>query len=507
MVWLAVALLYLSAGATRAQQTSIANDCNTESELLGHLHIVREACTVELSTAEVDALVPTQVTTAGCAEVVRRVARQCKPLFRRSPRWFQARKNSLDAAVASAAATIPDVASERLHIADPRWNSVPAPQVHTCGAVLDDGFDLFPPVTIGSSLVPINVGSHGNVILDFADISLDERENDNVRIYNGAGNEVMQILSEGRCDQMDPATCRDLASIQEHPRVTVTGPEASVRLVSTGGNNSLTSLQITVGCLCEGGACDPSPCNGNPCHNGGMCAPSNAGLGGHRRLQASSGGGYGDGDSAACTLADFETRSDAVDTACCGDPSNPNNCIGGAPSTCNNACREVLVPFWEDCSAKLQGEISQVVQNTATQVCVAGYQCTCTAGWGGVNCETSTSPSPPPDSSQCGTCPSGTCPHTPGEGPIGEKCYMWQPAPGHTGNYADCCEVECTYETPAGQPYGPHGPLPCTADAGQPSQMDNHKKSCEAQAGWEWLWANYVPGVRDGDGPWRCCRL
>ena len=257
----------------------------------------------------------------------------------------------------------------------------------------------------------------------------------------------------------------------------------------------MTSLQVTVGCLCEDDTCEPSPCNGNPCENGGVCAPLAGGqsFGGRRRLQASSSGG--DGDGAACPVADLDARVTAVNAACCGDP----NCIGGAPSTCSDGCRAAVGPFWEDCGARLHvmgfdPALLEELQNTATQICAAEYRCTCTAAWTGPNCATPVpSPSPVPAPPQCAAV--GMCPHTPGEGLIGASCYMWQSAPGYKGDYAECCEAECTYGLQTNEPYGPDGPLLCT---GSTSQMENHRQSCE-EAGWEFV--NW-----DGLGPWRCCR-
>ena len=433
VVWFVVALLCLSAGAARAQQS-----CESESDLLGNLLVVREACTRELFTAEVDALVPTEVTTPGCAEVVRRVARECKTLFKRSPAWFKARKDSLDAAVASAAAALPEWQHIQ-HIADPA-----RPPIHTCGVLLDDGFDLFPPLATGQSRVGIDVGTHGNVILDFEDISLDENNNDNLRIYSGEMQEVMRLSVH--CGPLAPTTCRDLPWIRAHPRVTVPGPRASLLLVSTGGNSSLTSLQVTVGCLCEDGTCEPSPCNGNPCENGGACAPVAAGqsLGGHRRLQASSvSSGGGDGpDGAACPVADVEARAAAVDAACCLTAC-------GAPSTCSDGCRGAVVPFWEDCGARLQVMLSEdpalleELQNTATQVCAAEYRCTCTAGWTGPNCATSApSPSPVPATPARGTSEIPMVPCQLSSGmcydPLG-SCYDCS-CSFCGSNTGDCCE-------------------------------------------------------------------
>jgi hypothetical protein len=80
---------------------------------------------------------------------------------------------------------------------------------------------------------------------------------------------------------------------------------------------------------------------------------------------------------------------------------------------------------------------------------------------------------------------------------VGEGCYMWQPAPGHVGDFDLCCEVECTYERRGGQPFGPKGPLLCI------EQEVEHQTSCEAKGDkWHFLTDN----LGSGPNPWRCCR-
>ena len=104
---------------------------------------------------------------------------------------------------------------------------------------------------------------------------------------------------------------------------------------------------------------------------------------------------------------------------------------------------------------------------------------------------------PPPPPPSCTRAAALQCPVTPGEGPVGEGCYMWQPAPGHVGDFDLCCEAECTYERRGGQPFGPKGPLLCI------EQEDEHRKSCEAHGDkWHFLTDN----LGSGPNPWRCCR-
>lgn len=52
--------------------------------------------------------------------------------------------------------------------------------------------------------------------------------------------------------------------------------------------------------------------------------------------------------SGTCELS---TRTQAVNVECCNEPSE--DCSSGRPSSCNIGCAEVLLPFFEDCSAAL----------------------------------------------------------------------------------------------------------------------------------------------------------
>eukprot|EP01043_Picozoa_sp_COSAG02_P056672 COSAG02_NODE_6755_length_3380_cov_231.039317_2_plen_363_part_00 len=104
-------LLHLKGHAAKAQEAPTLR-CDSESELLANLQWMRDACSrAGESFAEVDALVPSSVTTRGCGEVVRHVAEDCDGVLLRSPVWFAGRKAALDVAVASAAA-IPDDVDE-----------------------------------------------------------------------------------------------------------------------------------------------------------------------------------------------------------------------------------------------------------------------------------------------------------------------------------------------------------------------------------------------------------
>ena len=104
---LAALLLFLLAGPSAAQ-TDAAVSCDSEAELLGSLTWVRDACSQAGAGEQFDdddTLVPTAVTTAGCAAVVRRVASDCGGLLARSP-WFASRRAALGAAAAAASALI-----------------------------------------------------------------------------------------------------------------------------------------------------------------------------------------------------------------------------------------------------------------------------------------------------------------------------------------------------------------------------------------------------------------
>ena len=77
--------MLLFAGRVGAQLS-----CASEEELVANLRWVREACEQEgeaFPEGDEDTLVPSAVTTAGCAEVVQRVAGGCDGLLSRS-QWF-----------------------------------------------------------------------------------------------------------------------------------------------------------------------------------------------------------------------------------------------------------------------------------------------------------------------------------------------------------------------------------------------------------------------------------
>ena len=351
---LAALLLFLLAGPSAAQ-TDAAVSCDSEAELLGSLTWVRDACSqAGEQFDDDDTLVPGAVTTRGCAEVVRRVASDCGGLLARSP-WFASRRAALDAADAAASALTADgggVGTDAaLHLADPGLRFV-----HSCGAVLDDGFAQFPPIGTGQSRVAIDVGaSRGTLRLDFEDLTLDAKENDHLRLYADADeNEELRVILHSDLPLTEP--------------IEVPGSEAYLLLVSDGVNRR-TSFRATVRCVCEDdasfadadsdgcdayapasakhglcanrmarsacslacGACTPDPCDAAPCQNGGTCAPSNLdGGAGHRRQQA-----------AECTAAELPVRSTAVTAACCDDATD---CSSGALATCNAGCAAVLIP-------------------------------------------------------------------------------------------------------------------------------------------------------------------
>ena len=104
-------------------------------------------------------------------------------------------------------------------------------------------------------------------------------------------------------------------------------------------------------------------------------------------------------------------------------------------------------------------------------------------------------PSPPPEPAP----PLVQCPVTPGAGIVGEGYFGWQPAPGHVGDYAECCESECTYEWRGGQPFAHGKPFSCT------KQQAEHSDSCVGK-GNEWEFVAHSLGHDDKADPWRCCR-
>ena len=110
----ASAVFFCSDRVTAQQTTTVV--CDSEDELLVNLRFVRSVCEqLGEPFAEQDALVPTAVTTEGCARTLRHVAHDCNGLLSRSPNWFASRKAALDAAVATAAA-VPDAAVGTRHI-------------------------------------------------------------------------------------------------------------------------------------------------------------------------------------------------------------------------------------------------------------------------------------------------------------------------------------------------------------------------------------------------------
>lgn len=348
----AVALLLRLNGHAAKAQEAPALRCDSEGELLANLQWMRDACSqAGESFAEVDALVPSSVTTRGCGEVVRRVAEDCDGLFLRSPVWFAGRKAALDAAVASAAA-IPDDVDEVYHISDPNLLTI-----NTCGAVLDDGFALFPSIRTGQSRVTIDVGpSHGSVRLEFETLTLDGKGNDNLRLYSDEDeNDELLLIRHGDLPPAGP--------------IDISGSALHMLLVSDGASRH-TSFRVTIGCECEASSCQ----------NGGTCAESPT-----DGLEAGAGYGYGGGhrrlQGAECEVEAF---SDAITAMCC----DANDCINGLPTRCSTSCAAVLAPFVTECSAALGEANTALVQ--ALQICEArhGYRCICLDGWVGDTCDT-----------------------------------------------------------------------------------------------------------------------
>ena len=93
MCW---ALLLAGRSGVEAQAPA---GCDSEGELLSNLEWLKRSCPHE-TFADGFTLVPRAITTAGCAEVARRVASECGWLLGSSD-WFESRKAALDAAVVS----------------------------------------------------------------------------------------------------------------------------------------------------------------------------------------------------------------------------------------------------------------------------------------------------------------------------------------------------------------------------------------------------------------------
>ena len=86
--------------------------------------------------------------------------------------------------------------------------------------------------------------------------------------------------------------------------------------------------------------------------------------GGHRRAQ--SGDGYGDGGG-ACDAATLPSRTEAITTECCDEPSE--DCSSGYPRTCNAGCAALFLPFWDECQLVLGKDIHNF--EPVVQLCMA----------------------------------------------------------------------------------------------------------------------------------------
>jgi hypothetical protein len=418
---LALLRLPAHASAQQQQQPDISPSCDSEDELLESLRYLRTICSQEgVEFPDGRTPVPAAIETPGCARAARRVSSECGGLLGSSS-WFASRKQALDIAVDSAA-NVPDAPPRTHHLADPGMTAI-----HSCGAVLDDGFELFPSIGSGQSRVAIDVGpSRGSLRIDFDELTLDAKNNDNLRVYTDADeNEELRVILPGDLPLTEP--------------IEVAGSTAVLLLVSDGASTR-TSLVATVSCVCEDsesfvdergegcasygeggggekhlrctsllppadararaacpaacGACTPGPCAVSPCKNGGRCtevAGGGGGGGGHRRLQG--GDGYGTGE--VCTTADeLSARSDAVNAECCDEPTE--DCSNGAPNSCNSGCAALLVPYYHDCEAALQqatggAELLSLIRSTVL-LCDASsslpsYECECVGGYVGHNCD------------------------------------------------------------------------------------------------------------------------
>jgi hypothetical protein len=427
-----LALLLLLAGHTSAQLS-----CVTQEDLLANMRWVRVACEEEGEAfADADTLVPSTVTTAGCAEVVHRVVESCDGLLSRSL-WFKPRRSALMTAVESASAAgllgqadallgNSGAQEAAVFIADPD-----APVIRHCPAVLEDGFEQIPHPPTGQSRVEIDVrASCGQLRLAFDDLTLDSKANDNLRLYADA-----ELTDELR----PPIFHSDLPLAGPIP---IRGSVVHILLISDGASRR-TSLRATVECV------------ESPCQHGGTCtsyaAPGVSGAG-HRRTQA----------TAKCTAAQLQDGAAVIQAQCCGAGED---CSNGAPNSCDAGCAAVLPSFVRDCSATLAGTDGGDAIVTQLQSAVAlcsepTYQCTCTTEYNGDNCE---EPNPIPDPEPEPQLPCCTtfvvdscaiCPHNNGLPSIG--CFdadEWQPWTQWCGTCGKCCfAYDCSDTTAGGSP-------------------------------------------------------
>ena len=399
-----LAFLLLLAGHTSAQLS-----CTTQEDLLANLRWVRVACEQEGEAfADADTLVPSAVTTAGCAEAVHRVAESCDALLSRSM-WFESRRSALMVAVDSALAAglLPAVAQRGVVvIADPDVTII-----QECGTVLVDGLEQFSQIYAGPWIdIAIDVGvSCGHIRLALDELTLDAEANDNLHLYA----DVEQTV--------------ELRSIYHHDLpleepIPIDSSAVYLRLVSDGAS-SRTSLRATVECVAS------------PCQHGGTCssyaAPSVSG-GGHRRTQA----------TGKCTAAELQDGAAVVQAQCCGAGED---CSDGAPNSCDAGCATVLPSFVRDCSAALArtdgGDVLVTQLQATVQMCAAhDYVCSCAEGWSGVNCADQ-DPCWGVDCGEHGSCSHGRCQCT--RGYRGEHCEEQLPCCSGGNDRSEC--HQCGY--------------------------------------------------------------